>query len=106
MTTPLPLVYSCKEAAARLGNGVVTEATLARLARERTVTHTRIGRKVGWTDEQLCGAVEYLATRSPSLPPKRARESRKHESPPAAPIGAIPPIESRPGTRYGSLYPR
>ncbi|MEU8277401.1 hypothetical protein ACFYOK_29600 [Microbispora bryophytorum] len=90
-------LYTCKQGAERIGSDAIKASTLARLAREGLVTHTRIGRKVAWTDEQLAGAVAYLATNG-----ARRRAAVKTPSPAETrPRGAVTPLVARPGRRYG-----
>lgn len=91
-------LYNCKKGAERIGSDAIKASTLARLAREGLVPHTRNGRKVAWTDEQLAGAVAYLATNG-----TRRRPSKKTAAPAETerPRGAVTPLVARPGRRYG-----
>ncbi|WP_157251156.1 hypothetical protein [Nonomuraea typhae] len=103
-------VYTCEEGAARLGNKVIKASTLARLARERKVPHTRNGRKVGWTEAQLAQVVEYLATPPPAAPPAPdppAGEPPPAETPQRRPAAVIDaPTDLRPfDVKRGSRYP-
>lgn len=112
MTAPDYRIYTCAEGAQRVGNDVIKESTLYRLARERRVNHTRNGRKVGWTDEQLAGVVAYLAAQQQKAPqadpnpkntPKpQARGSGRTSTEPTPPRGDIRPLVSRPGRRYST----
>ncbi|MFI6502348.1 hypothetical protein [Nonomuraea typhae] len=68
MDDSLTRIYTCQEGAERLGNTVIKASTLYRLARNRLVPHIRNGRKVGWTEAQLAGVVEYLAEHSLGSP--------------------------------------
>lgn len=95
-----PRVYTCEEGAARIGSKVIRASTLARLARQRKVPHVRNGRKVGWTDDQLAGVVEYLTVEGAESKVRVAPAARRTVAPPATP-GVVQPLESRPGRRYG-----
>lgn len=90
-------LYTSTQGAQRVGG--IRASTLATLARHRLVPHTRNGRIVLWTEEQLAGAVAYLATeRSTPKPPP----SKKPAEASPRPRGAIAPLVSRPGSRYGT----
>ncbi|MEU8196374.1 hypothetical protein AB0C10_21560 [Microbispora amethystogenes] len=92
-------LYTCEQGAERIGSDVIKASTLARLAREGLVPHTRNGRKVAWTDEQLAGAVAYLATNGT----RRRRQVAKPSPDPASrPRGAMAPLVAKPGRRYGT----
>lgn len=93
-------LYNNKQGAERIGDGkVVRASTLGRLARTGKVPHTRVGRKVLWTEEQLAGVVAHLATdrATPKPPP-----TKKPTEPSPRPRGAIEPLVSRPGRRYST----
>lgn len=100
---PLYRVYSNQEGAARIGLSIVKASTLARLARKGLVKHTRNGRKVGWTDDQLAGAVAYLEAER-AKPRTKAPSSSKTSSAASVPAvrrGDMAPLVSKPGRRYG-----
>ncbi|WP_214327888.1 hypothetical protein [Nonomuraea sediminis] len=73
-------LYTSAQAGKRAG---ISGRTFSRLARERSVQHTRNGRLVFWTDEQIRDAVAYLATnaeKSPSSSRGEGGSSRPHDS--------------------------
>ncbi|GIH29808.1 hypothetical protein Aph01nite_81180 [Acrocarpospora phusangensis] len=95
----VPRVYTSRQGAARIDSPVIRPSTLERLAREYLVDHTRNGRKVGWTEVQLAGAVAYLATKNQRRPAKPPSDSRKTDQA-AMRRGDVAPLESKPGRRY------
>ncbi|WP_327088567.1 hypothetical protein OIE66_40670 [Nonomuraea sp. NBC_01738] len=100
-------IYTCEQGAERLGNDVVKASTLARLARLGLVPHTRNGRKVGWTDAQLAGVVDYLSTQTDPAPdtrPEPQQSIRKpRTTPPLDPAPtSIRPLTTKRGSRYAA----
>jgi ParB-like chromosome segregation protein Spo0J len=105
-------VFSCSEAAERLGGEVIKASTLARLARERKVDHIRNGRKVGWTDAQLQGVIDYLAkqamtTSSATAEPNETRQHKRRPratatAQPEAPQTNVRPLKAKRGRRYSA----
>ncbi|WP_067171112.1 hypothetical protein [Microtetraspora niveoalba] len=94
-------LYNNEQGAARISGGekVVRASTLGRLARTGKVTHTRVGRKVLWTDAQLRAAVAYLATQTRAKPIKKASPPPE---PPRPRRGEIVPLVAKPGRRYSN----
>ncbi len=78
---PAYRLYTSKEAARRVGGDLVP-SLFDDLARSGKVTHTRIGRKIRWTDDQLRAAVEYHATNPEEI--KQQRDAARRESRTAA----------------------
>lgn len=101
-------LFTSAEGAERIG-GKVTESTLDRLANNREVVFTLIGRKIHWTDAQLADAVAYCAVSaeektaapqpaSQSAKPQRAREKRpRHQQ-----SGHAISLDATPGRRYST----
>lgn len=59
-TSPIPELFSYKEAAEKLG---ISQATLRRWVSERTIEHTKIGRSVRFTEAQLSAMIETVHAR-------------------------------------------
>lgn len=103
-------LYTSAEAAkiVRGGDGPnklkITAATLDNLARSGRVTCTMIGRKRGWTLEQIAAVVAHCATsggeEAKASAPK-ARDSRTAPAP-AEQRGTVAPFRVRPGSRYAA----
>lgn len=91
-------IYTCAEGAERIGNEVVKASTLYRLARKREVPHVRNGRKVGWTDAQLAGVVDYLATKGS----RSKAKPRQEKSVPPKPCEG-PALTASPSPRYAAF---
>jgi hypothetical protein len=91
-------VYTCAEGAARIGSAVIKASTLYRLARHGLVKHTRNGRKVGWTDAQLAGVVDYLASKNSR---SKARPRQERPAPPKPHEGSA--LTASPSPRYAAF---
>ncbi|WP_433382719.1 hypothetical protein [Streptosporangium sp. CA-115845] len=98
---PAYRLYTCEQGAARIGGDVISAWTLYRFAREDLVPCTRNGRKVAWTDEQLAGAVAYLASTAAKKTTKAKTSPPSQETRPRG-RSDIAPLVSRPGRRYSA----
>ncbi|MGC5009788.1 hypothetical protein ACLQ2R_03380 [Streptosporangium sp. DT93] len=104
---PAYRIYTSEQGAARIGGDVISAWTLYRLAREDRVPCTRNGRKVGWTDEQLAGAVAYMQSRGAQKTAKPTNKRTSSSPQEARPRGRaeIAPLVSRPARRYSTATP-